>query len=262
MNIVYTPLDKRGYMIENIIFNEDCLSGMERLPEGCIDMVLCDPPFEQTHNNWDTCIPLDPLWQQIKRITKSNAAIIFFANGMFTARLMMSNPKWWRYNLIWEKTQPSGFLNANRMPLRAHEDICVFYNKLPIYNPQKTTGHTRKVSTANHKRNSKLSTDYNPYEMMTYDSTERYPRSVLKFSKDTQKSALHPTQKPVALCEWLIRSYTNENDIVLDMCMGSGTTAVAAMNCGRRYIGFELDEGIYKTACERIHNNGKELNKK
>lgn len=239
-------------MIENMIFNEDCLTGMEPLPDNCIDMVLCDLPFEQTRNKWDVMIPLDPLWQQLKRITKFNSAIILFANGMFTAKLMMSNPKWWRYNLIWEKTQPSGFLNANRMPLRAHEDICVFYNKLPVYNPQKTTGHTRKVSTAEHKRNSKLSTDYNAYELMTYDSTERYPRSVLKFAKDTQKSALHPTQKPVALCEWLIRSYTNENDIVLDMCMGSGTTAVAAINCGRRYIGFELDGEMYDVACKRI----------
>ena len=136
---------------------------------------------------------------------------------------MLSNEKLHRYNLIWEKTSPTGHLNAKRMPLRSHEDLLVFYRKLPIYNPQKTTGHERKVSTAKHKRNSKKTTNYGEHKLTTYDSTERYPKSVLTFATDKQKSALHPTQKPVALLEYLIKTYTNEGDLVLDNCAGSGS---------------------------------------
>lgn len=141
------------------------------------------------------------LWTQYKRVIKDNGAIILFANGMFTADLMESNREMWKYNLVWEKTQPTGFQNANQMPMRNHEDMCVFYKKQPTYNPQKTSGHIRKVSTASHKRNSKQSTNYNEIKNHTYDSTERFPKSVWLFAKDTQKCALTPTQKPVALVE-------------------------------------------------------------
>ncbi len=173
---------------------------------------------------------------------------------MFTSDLMQSNKSMWRYNLIWQKTQPTGFLNAKKMPLRNHEDICVFYKKLPVYNPQKTTGHNRKVSKAEHKINSTKTTDYVEHGLTTYDSTERYPKSVLIYAKDIQKSALHPTQKPVALCEYLIKTYTNENEIVLDNCMGSGSTGVACRNTNRRYIGIELDEKYFNIAKNRIEN--------
>lgn len=210
---------------------------------------------QTARNKWDSIIPFKPLWNEYERITKDNAAIILFGNGMFTADLMKSNRKLWRYNLIWHKTQPTGFLNAKKMPLRAHEDICVFYKKLPTYNPQMTTGHVRKVSRAEHKVNSKMTTDYREHGLTTYDSTERYPKSVLTFSKDIQKSALHPTQKPVALIEYLIKTYTNPGDLVLDSCAGSMTLAVAAMNTGRNYICIEKDPEIFEVGKKRVEDH-------
>ena len=174
---------------------------------------------------------------------------------MFTAELMISNKSMWKYNLIWEKTQPTGFLNANKMPLRNHEDICVFYNKLPIYNPQKTTGHIRKVSKAEHKINCKETLNYDTYNVSTYDSTERYPKSVWKFAKDSQKAALHPTQKPILLLEELIKTYTNENAVILDSCMGSGTTGVACKNLNRKFIGIEKEKKYFEIAKERIESS-------
>ena len=230
----------------------DCLELMKDIPDGSIDMILCDLPYEQTHNDWDEIIPFNPLWKHYKRIIKNNGAIILFGNGIFTAKLMMSNTKMWRYNLIWQKTQPTGFLNAKKMPMRSHEDICVFYKKLPTYNPQKTTGHARKVSKAEHKVGCKKTTDYGEHGLTTYDSTERYPTSVWRFAKDVQKLALHPTQKPLALMEELIKTYTNEGDVVLDNCMGSGSTGVACINTGRKFIGMELDKGYFDIACKRI----------
>lgn len=237
---------------------------MKRIPDKHIDMILCDLPYGVTsRNKWDSQLPLVNLWQEYKRIIKDNGAILLFAQGMFTAKLMISNPEMWRYNLIWEKTQPTGFLNAKRMPLRNHEDICVFYKKLPVYNPQKTTGHTRKVSLAEHKKNCKETTDYGKHSFISYDSTERYPLSILKipqdgdtivtFPKDTQKEALHPTQKPVALCEYLIKTFSNKDDLILDNCMGSGSTGVACLNTGRNFIGIELDKNYYNIALNRIN---------
>lgn len=267
---------------------------MKNIPDKSVDCIIADLPYQQTKNKWDTIIQFSDyvivndntyyekdlfelscildkdwnytrdwfyenkklgLWTYYKRVIKDNAAIILFANGMFTAELMMSNKEMWKYNLIWEKTQPTGFLNAKKMPLRNHEDICIFYKKLPVYNPQKTTGHTRKVSKAEHKVGCKSTTDYGEHGLTTYDSTERYPKSVWKFAKDVQKSALHPTQKPLSLLEELIKTYTNENDLILDSCMGSGTTGVAALNLGRRFIGIEKDEKYFEIAKERIKNN-------
>lgn len=158
---------------------------------------------------------------QYERIIKDNGAIILFGNGMFTADLMHSNRKLWRYNLIWEKTQPTGFYNAKKMPLRNHEDICVFYKSPPVYTPQKTKGHVRKVSSAASKIGCKETTNYGlSRELTSYDSTERYPKSVWRFAKDSQKSALHPTQKPVALIEEIIKSYTCVNDLIMDNIVG------------------------------------------
>ena len=171
---------------------------------------------------------------------------------MFTAELMMSNKSMWKYNIIWEKTQPTGFLNAKKMPLRNHEDICILYKKPPTYNPQKTTGHARKVSKAEHKVGCKNTSDYGEHGLTTYDSTERYPKSVWKFAKDIQKSALHPTQKPLALIEELIKTYTNEGDLVLDSCMGSGTCGVAAKKLGRKFIGIEKEPQYFEISKNRI----------
>lgn len=241
------------YMQNLELWNGDCISLMDNIDDKSIDCIITDLPYQQTsRNKWDVIIPFELLWKQYKRIVKDSAAIILFGNGMFTADLMISNRDMWRYNLIWEKTQPTGFLNARKMPLRNHEDICVFYKKLPTYNPQKTTGHIRKVSKAEHKIGCKNTTDYGEHGLTTYDSTERYPKSVWKFAKDVQKSALHPTQKPLGLLDELIKTYTNENDLVLDSCMGSGTTGLSCKNLNRRFIGIEKEEKYFKIAKERI----------
>lgn len=229
---------------------------MKLVDDQSTDMILCDLPYGQTaRNKWDVVIPFEELWKQYNRIIKNNGAIILFANGMFTADLMKSNIKMWRYNLIWQKTTPTGHLNAKKMPLRTHEDICIFYKKLPTYNPQKTIGHKRKVSKAEHKKSCVATTNYNEYGLTTYDSTERYPTSILTFPTDKQKEAFHPTQKPVALCEWLIKTYTNESELILDNCMGSGTTAIACINTNRNYIGFELEKKYYDIENKRIENH-------
>lgn len=226
---------------------------MNQLPAHSVDMILCDLPYGCTARNpWDCVIPFDDLWKCYNRVIKDDGAIVLFGQGMFTANLMRSNPSMWRYNLIWKKTQPTGFLNAKRMPLRSHEDICIFYRKLPTYNPQKTQGHTRKVSSAQHKRNCKQTSDYGEHKLTSYDSTERYPTSVITFAKDSQKEALHPTQKPVALLEWLIKTYSNKGDVVLDNCMGSGSTGVACIKSNRDFIGIELDEHYFEIARQRL----------
>lgn len=235
------------------MYNEDCLDGMKGIDDKSIDLICTDLPYGQTaRNKWDSVIPFEPLWVQYERIIKDNGAIVLFANGMFTADLMQSNRKLWKYNLIWQKTQPTGFYNAKKMPLRSHEDICIFYKKPPTYNPQKTTGHKRKVSKAEHKINCKQSLDYGVGGLTTYDSTERYPKSVLTFAKDIQKSALHSTQKPVALIEEIIKTYTNPGKLVLDSCAGSMTVAIAAINTERNYICFEKDREIFNIGSQRV----------
>ena len=237
----------------NKIYNEDCLEGMKNIDNKSIDLIVTDLPYGQTtRNKWDSVIPFEPLWEQYERIIKDNGAIILFGNGMFTADLMHSNRKLWKYNLIWEKTQPTGFLNAKKMPLRSHEDICIFYKKPPTYNPQMTDGHVRKVSKASHHVNAKDTLVYGESGWTDYDSTKRYPKSIWKFAKDTQKSALHPTQKSLELIKCLIRTYSNPGDLVLDSCIGSGTTAVAAIQEGRKFVGFEKEFNYYNIANQRI----------
>lgn len=227
----------------------DCFDGFKLIDDESIDMILTDLPYGQTaRNKWDSVIPFEPLWKQYKRIIKEHGAIILFANGMFTADLMQSNRDMWRYNLIWQKTQPTGFLNANKMPLRSHEDICVFYKKLPTYNPQKTTGNKRKISKVEHKVKCKETTNYGKYRLTSYDSTERFPTSVWTFAKDSQKCALHPAQKPVAVLKRLIEIFTDPGDVVIDPCCGSGSTLRAAMELGRSAYGFEIDRNFYNRA--------------
>lgn len=236
----------------NRIYNGDCLELMRDIPDGSIDMVLCDLPYNVTRNKWDSLINLTRLWLQYERIIKPSGVIVLTGQDKFSARLMLSNERMHRYNLIWEKTSPTGYLNAKKMPLRNHEDILVFYKSSPTYNPQKTTGHERKVSTATHKRNSKKTTNYNEHGLTTYDSTERFPKSILKFAKDKQKSAIHPTQKPVALFEYMIKTYTNKGDIVLDNCSGSGTTAIACISTNRKYICIENDKQYFENSIVRV----------
>ena len=243
------------------LWQGDCLELMNNIPDKSVDCIITDLPYGQTtRNKWDSIIPFELLWKQYKRIIKDNGAIILFGNGVFTAELMMSNKSMWRYNLIWEKTQPTGFLNAKKMPLRSHEDICIFYKKLPTYNPQKTTGHIRKVSKAEHKVGCKNTTDYGEYGLTTYDSTERYPKSVWTFAKDIQKSALHPTQKPVSLIEELIKTYTNEKEIILDSCAESMTTGIAAINTNRKVICIEKNKEIFEVGRNRVMGHLRDRN--
>lgn len=241
----------------------DCLELMKDLPSKSIDLILCDLPYGTTRNKWDSVIDLELLWEQYNRIIKDRGAILLFAQTPFDKVLGVSNLKHLRYEIIWQKTAPTGFLNAKKMPMKAHENILVFYKKLPTYNPQMTQGHPRKV-TSNSSRQKSVerqrikaavsATNYNSYgeSLEGYDSTERYPLSVQIFAKDQQKENYHPTQKPVSLLEWLIKTYTNEGDLVLDNCMGSGSTGVACVNTNRNFIGMELTEQFFDIANERI----------
>jgi site-specific DNA-methyltransferase (adenine-specific) len=229
----------------------DCLEKMKLIPDGSIDYVCSDLPYGKTKNKWDIIIPPELLWPEVWRVAKPNAAIKFFGQDKFTAMMMLST-KWHRYNLIWEKTTVTGHLNAKRQPMRCHEDMMLFYKKQPTYNPQKTTGHIRKVSTSIHKRDSKKTTNYGDHGLTSYDSTERYPRSVWKIKTDKQKLALHPTQKPVKLIEESILTYSNEGETILDLCSGSGTLAEACINTNRDFIIIEKNPNDFEIGKNRI----------
>ena len=233
----------------------DCLDRMKEIESGTVDMILCDLPYGTTCCSWDAVIPFEPLWAEYERVIKPNGAIILFGAHPFTAVLACSNLKLFRYEWIWEKPSATGFMNAKKQPLRAHENALVFYKAQPTYNPQKTYGHERKTA----KRKDIGSEHYGKQvKIQAYDSSERYPRSVQVFSSDKQKQAFHPTQKPVALCEFLIRTYTNDGEMVLDNTMGSGTTGVACVNTGRKFIGIEKEAKYFDVAVERILAAGAE----
>lgn len=246
-------------MIElNKIYNEDCLEGMKKIDDKSADMILCDLPYGTTQCKWDIIIPFEPLWEQYLRIIKDNGAICLFGSEPFSSNLRLSNLKYYKYDWIWDKVKGTGFLNAKRQPMRNHEIISVFYKKQCVYNPQKTQGHKLKKSfRAKHLQTDVYGEMKNDY---LYESTERYPRSIQIFSTDTQNSSLHPTQKPIELLEYLIKTYTYENETILDNCMGSGSTAVACINTKRNFIGFELDENYYNIANQRINNTYSKLN--
>ena len=225
----------------------DCLELMKDIPDESIDMILCDLPYGTTKNKWDSVIPLNKLWKSYERIIKDNGAIVLFSQMPFSAELVHSNLKLFKYEWIWQKDNGTGFLNAKKMPLKIHENILVFYKKLPLYNPQMRTGFKPyKCKQGRH------STNYGAYEQghITESNGERYPIDIIKFKKD---SGLHPTQKPVELLEYLIKTYTNENETVLDNCMGSGSTGVACVNTNRNFIGYELDEKYFEIAEKRIN---------
>lgn len=235
------------------IYNMDCLEGMKLIDDGSIDLILADLPYETTQRNrWDKIIPFEPLWEQYWRILKKNGAIVLTSQQPFTTKVIVSQPKWFRYEWIWEKDFGTGFLNCNKMPLKCHENILVFYKKLPTYNPQFTPG---KPYVATSSKRETLNYREGIGKTRTYNYTgRRYPRDVLKFQHDAEK--VHATQKPVALFEYMIKTYTNEGELVLDNVIGSGTTALACKNTGRHYLGFEADPDIYKICMERI--NGKQ----
>jgi len=232
----------------------DCLEVMTDIPSNSVHLIKADLPYGTTRNKWDVIIPFGPLWEQYERIISPNGVILLNAVGLFAAKLIMSNPDVYRYDWIWEKTSASGHLNAKKMPMRAHEQILVFYKGKPVYNPQKTQGHERKVSLAKHKINCKKTTNYGEHGLADYDSDERYPRSVIKMKSDKQSGAVHPTQKPVALEEYFIKTYTDEGMTVLDNCSGSGTVGIACLNTNRNYILIEKDKEMYGKANKRIIN--------
>lgn len=238
------------------LYNGDCLEVMKVIPDKSIDAIICDLPYGTTQNKSDIILPFDKLWAQYERIIKDNGAIVLFGQGLFFVDLINSNRKLFRYDLVWDKQLISGFLNANRMPLRVHENIAVFYKQLPIYNPQYTEGkplHSKGNSYLNKECKNE---NYGKFEM-TDDSragsTQKHPKSIISFQKPHPSKAQHRTEKSIEMLEWLIKTYTNEGDTVLDNTMGSGTTGVAAVNLNRSFIGIEKDEAYFKIAEQRIN---------
>lgn len=244
--------------METEIWLGDCLEKMKDIPRGSVDLVLCDLPYGTTKCCWDSVLPLDELWAHYNRVCKEDAAILLFAQTPFDKVLGASNLKQLRYEWIWEKTQATGHLNATRMPMKAHENILVFYRRLPTYNPQITLGH---APTNANFRSIASQNKTEVYGKATKDlsgggKTTRFPRSVLGFSSDKQKMKntgfRHPTQKPLALCEYLVETYSNEGDLVLDNCAGSGTSLLAAKNLNRRFLGIEKDRRYYEMCLKRL----------
>ena len=247
----------------NTIHQGDCLNLMQEIDSDAIDLLFTDLPYGTTKAHFDVPIDLNLFWEQVNRITKPNACVALWSQQPFTTDLINSNRKQFKYEWIIEKGRATGHFNAKKRPMKAHESILIFYKKPPLYNPQKTYGHPRKVSLAKHKLNCKDTVNYNNNTKLTsYDSTERYPRSVLKFSWPSQNCSKHPQEKPLEACEYIIKTYTKENDLVLDCTAGSGTICVAAQNTNRNFIGIELNEEIHSIACERIKLNEFLLNKK
>lgn len=235
----------------NQIYNEDCLETMKRMPDKSIDLVLTDPPYNTTQNEWDKPFDLKIWWDEINRIKKEDAAVIVFSAQPFTTDLINSNRKAFRYTLVWDKVLPVGFLNSGRMPLRSHEDICIFYDKLPHYKPVMSVGHDRKIVK---HRDSKNNNNYGDFkDVGGYDSTERFPTSIMTFSNGGNRTKiLHPTQKPVEAILHLLRMYAKENFVVYDSFAGSGTTLEGCKSLGLDYIGSELDEDYYKIIQKRL----------
>lgn len=231
----------------------DCLAGMHQVPAGSVDLVLTDPPYGTTACTWDAVIPFEPMWREVQRVLKPHGAAIFMASQPFTSALVMSNPRSFHQALVWSKNKPSGHLNAKKRHLTGHEDILIFCAGVPTYNPQKWQSRP-----ANKATRTKATAVYGAQVSATYEGgqTERYPTSVLPFAvvnnDGTGERRFHPTQKPVALMEYLIRTYTNEGETVLDFTMGSGTTGVACANTGRRFVGVEKDAAFFEIAKARI----------
>ena len=237
-------------MEKNIIYHGDCIEVMKILPDSSVDMVLTDPPYGTTQNKWDTVVDMDAFWKEIKRVTKKNSAILIFTQMPFTATVVMSNPKMFRYEWICEKANATGFLNARRMPMKCHENVLVFYGKLPVYHPIMEHGKPYRRGMED-----KNSSNYNAVKRLRSGNPTgtRFPRDVLKVSwRSAFGKTLHPTQKPVSLCDYFIKTYSNKGDIILDPFIGSGTTAVAAINTERKYIGFEKDDKYFEVAKNRL----------
>lgn len=239
------------YSMVNQLFEDDCLNKMKEMPDESIDMILCDLPYGMTQNQWDSYIPLDELWEQYKRIIKPNGAIVLTSQGMFTARLIMSQPKLYKYTWIWEKSKPTNFLNAKKQPLRKHEDVCVFYKKQPTYNPQMTKGTPYDKGV----RKDQLSGSYGDFQPVHVASDgERYPTDIIYIkTAECEGEVVHPTQKPIELGRYFIRTYSNPGDVILDNTFGSGSFLVAALLEGRNFIGIEKNEDVALFKKDRIN---------
>jgi site-specific DNA-methyltransferase (adenine-specific) len=235
----------------------DCLEVMGSIPEKSVDLVLCDPPYGTTACKWDSIIPLDMMWDRLRLIIKTGRATVLTAGQPFTTTLISSNLEWFRYTMVWEKDSGANFLNANFQPLKVHEDIVIFSDAASsysprgsmIYNPQKTNSTPYKITRGKERLGATPSIRSSLQYRTTSSSGDRHPRSVVRFNKD---KGLHPTQKPIALIEYLVKTYSNEGDTVLDFCMGSGTTGVACKNLNRNFIGIEKDPIYFKIAEDRI----------
>lgn len=235
----------------DVIYNEECLAGMQRLPDASVDMILCDLPYGTTDNPWDVIIDLPSMWAQYKRIIRRGGAIVLTAQAPFDKVLATSNLKWFRHEWIWHKSMATGHLNAKRAPMKAHETVLVFCEKGAPYYPQGLTRLAQPIHCSKNKR----STNYDRHERPYVQEFSNYPRTILQFPDGRSgMKGFHPTQKPVALFEYLIRTYSEPGAVVLDNCIGSGTTAVAAINTGRRYVGFEQDRKYFVAALDRIEN--------
>ena len=244
-------------MTDFSIFNEDCINQMKNIPSKSIDMILCDLPYGTTVCKWDILIPFNELWEAYERIIKDNGAIVLFATEPFTSLLITSNISLYKQKLTWLKTRPTNVFNAKKQFMKWTEDICVFYKKLPTFNPQmRTDGEAKfKVQHTNHNRSDGIFGKTGEKEGYVYENKDGlyYPKTVLEFSNVHHgNNCYHPTQKPVPLLEYLIKTYSNEGDCVLDNTMGSGSTGVACMNTGRNFIGIEKEETYFQIAKERI----------
>ena len=237
-------------MVDIKLIQGDCLEKMKDIPDKSIDAIIADPPYGTTACKWDSIIPLEPMWEQLKRVIKPNGAIVMTASQPFTTTLIASNMKMFKYCWVWEKEQGVNFQLAKKQPLKIHEDVCVYYSEQPTYNPQGL--QDCEITKSNKGKGGNLGHCSSESKRSCYTQTKKgYPKSIQKFARDR---GLHPTQKPVALMEYLIRTYTNEGDTVLDNCMGSGSTGVACVNTGRRFIGVELDQGYFDIAKQRIES--------
>ena len=236
----------------NKIYNEDCLVGMDKIEDKSVDMILCDLPYGTTKCKWDIVLPFDKLWEQYNRIIKDDGAIILFAKQPFTSDLVNSNRDMFRYELIWEKTRAGNSMQVKNQPSAIHENIEVFYKKQPTYNDLKFKVDEKYIDKRKSIRDSFYKSEhYSGVMKRKADDGMRHPQSILPFNS-VWHTGMHPTEKPVELFEWLIKSYTNEGDLVVDNCIGSGTTAVACINTNRNYIGFEKEKEYYEMCTERI----------
>ena len=242
------------------LWNGDCLELMNNISDKSVDMILCDLPYGTTQCKWDSVIPFEPLWEQYNRIIKDNGAVVLFSNQPFTTDLINSNREMWKYEIIWKKNTCTGSLLAKKRPMKQYESLEVFYKKQPTYNPQKIKRTEEELKRLSKKSVKTNGTDIQKFGGMTlnrYDNLYKMPSNIIEFDavfNRSKEKTPHPTQKPVALCEYLIKTYTNEGEVILDNCMGSGSTGVAALNLHRKFIGIELDQHYFEIAQNRIQD--------